>query len=89
MLAVVKGKEAKGQKALEGCIKRGETDFGVPPCHYTERNQLDSIDFLQAVETLKVNISEEDLDLSLLKRLKKVRSQQSLALILARRATDL
>jgi hypothetical protein len=40
---------------------------------------------LQAIEGLKVNFSEEDLDLAFLKRLKKTKTQQSLAIIIARK----
>ena len=47
---------------------------------------MDSIDYLQAIETLKVSISEEDIDISLLKRLKRIKTQQSLAIILAKRS---
>lgn len=46
---------------------------------------MDQIDFLQAIEGLKVNLNEEELDLIFLKRLKRPRTQQALATILARK----
>jgi len=46
---------------------------------------LDQTDFLQAIEGLKVNFNEEDIDLAFLKRLKKNRTQQSLATIIAKK----
>jgi hypothetical protein len=49
---------------------------------------LDSIDFLQAIEGLKCSLTEEDIDNSFLKRIKRSRTQISLAIIIARRGLD-
>ena len=89
VVAVVKKKEAKGQKSLEGSLKRNETDFGFPMCQYAERNKLDAIDFLQAIETFKANFTEEDIDSLFLKRLKLSRTQQSVGMIIAKKYSDM
>lgn len=89
MVAVVKLKESKGQKTLESTLKTGESEFNCIYSQYTDRNLLDSIDFLQAVETLKINFTEDDLEPAILKRLRKARTQKSLAIILAKRNSDI
>jgi len=55
---------------------------------FYERQLFDQIDLLQAIESFKINFNLEDLDL-LLKRVKKSRTQLSLAIIMARRCTDM
>lgn len=89
MVAVVKLKESKGQKTLESTLKTGESEFNCIYSQYTDRNLLDSIDFLQAVETLKIHFTEDDLEPAILKRLRKLRTQKSLAIILAKRNSDI
>lgn len=89
MVAVVKLKESKGQKTLESTLKTGESEFNCIYSQYTDRNLLDSIDFLQAVETLKIHFTEDDLEPAILKRLRKARTQKSLAIILAKRNSDI
>jgi len=89
VVAVVKLKESKGQKTLESTLKTGESEFNCIYSQYTDRNLLDSIDFLQAVETLKINFTEDDLEPAILKRLRKARTQKSLAIILAKRNSDI
>ena len=89
VVAVVKLKESKGQKALEGTLKNGVSEFSCTYTQYTERNLLDSIDFLQAIENLKVNFTEDDLEPSILKRLKKTKTQNSLAMIISKKNADI
>lgn len=50
---------------------------------------LDCIDFLQAIENLKVNFTEDDIDMAILKRLRKPRTQKSLAMILSKKNIDI
>ena len=49
VMAAIKNKETKGQRALEGVLKKNMSEFGYGNCHYIERSLLDSIDFLQAI----------------------------------------
>lgn len=48
---------------------------------------LDPIDQLQAIDSLKVNFNIEDLE-NLVKRARKSKTQQSLAIIVSRRYND-
>ena len=89
VVAVVKKKEAKGQKNLEAVVKKKENDFGFSYCQYAERNKLDMSDWFQAIETLKANFTEEDIDSTLLKKMRNQRTQQSVAAIIARRYIDM
>ena len=58
-------------------------------CQYAQRNKLDSIDFLQAIENFKANFTEEDIDSLFLKRLKLSKTQESVGKIIAKRYSDI
>jgi hypothetical protein len=54
---------------------------------FLERNFIDPIDFLQAIDSLKLNFVFEDFEL-LSKRAKKSKTQQSLAIIFVKKFID-
>ena len=49
-------KEVKNAKQNELKVKRGENEFGLANCTWSERTMMDQIDLFQSIDTLKVNL---------------------------------